>query len=84
MTVYLKETQEFLIEGGTYFGTTGLKDCLKAFLLLYGDIFASAGFLPQSPTLLSALLFFLMYHFSGDKATSHLMFLRLKVMKYAF
>lgn len=50
-------------------GTTGLKDLLMVFILLFGDNFETVGFLPQSPALLPLILWiFPMCQSSGDKA----------------
>lgn len=71
-------------------GTTGWKDLLKVFILLYGDNFETVGLISATVPNNLAMASFdfsyvpLLWGQSKIKKKKHLMFLRLKVMKCAF
>lgn len=56
-----KTLRKFLLREGPPLGTNEIQDLLKVFFIIYGDTFATVGFLPQSSKLLLPVLIFFLY-----------------------
>lgn len=78
------ESQEVPVEGGTSLETIGLKDLPKVLSSLWRYFCKCRVSAMVLNTLVTAPFVFSYVLLLWDKTTSHLMFLRLKVMKCAF